>query len=180
MLTDPIIKDKVEELLGKPTPDIYLNVVEKMLESLLGYPITRNDYEERIEGTNSAKLYPKNLPIISVASVAIDEVSAPFSRWDQRTILLETPLQGFYNTYCKNRAVKIPAQVATVAYTAGWTPETFPDDLIYVAYRLLCSKFSTNTAKGLAAYKIDTISYTYLSHEESMSDVVNMLTGYVR
>lgn len=180
MLKEVVVKNKLAELLGTTPSDLQLGITQRILEGLIGYPLDLNDYEEDVEFIGSPHLFVSNLPLVQVQSVTLHDVEVPFVPRNKRSITVKACAKAASYEKFRSAMHKLPGDIFHITYSAGWTPDNFPDDLIYVAYRLLVSKFSNQSIHNLSSYKIDTIAYAYRASPEFDDEIRGALSEYIK
>ena len=182
LLKDPIIKSKIEELLGKTPNDIYLDIVWGRLTTVFGYELDLQDREEEKLGTDIPVLYLNYRPVRELIKISInktEEVLDEFEIYKERAIKYIGGCfraSGFDN--CVNSLVVGYDALVKAEYSAGYTVDDFPHDLLYACVLMYRNLEFNNSSKGnLKGYKISDISYTF--KENNDDEITDILTGYL-
>jgi uncharacterized phiE125 gp8 family phage protein len=142
---DTTFDSLIERLIGAASAQI---------ESYCGREFHIQDYSETRDGNASDIMFPEHTPIVSVASLAIDDEeidAADFKVYDHYIRLVE-------------RLFTAGALNVAIEYSAGYfdaATESPPADLEDACVQLVAFKFNLRTADGLRQTRVNEITYSY-------------------
>jgi hypothetical protein len=122
------------------------NLLQQMIDGVLDLfeaytnrKFARDVFVEVHDGEYSDKLFPKNVPITEINSIH----QSTDQTWDSTTVLAATDYVIAHNTYVQymtQRTLQWPQSIR-ISYTAGYTTDTFPQDLKLALIEQVAYKF---------------------------------------
>lgn len=183
LLLETQVRTKLEEIVGQ-TSDTFLDIVWDTLTGLLGYDISYGPRTSIVDGSDSDLVYLPNRPVKSLTAILINGDTkniSDFEVYGQRAIKwLNGIFIGDNLPYGSRVMADYFKMDVDVRYTAGFTADDFPSDLIYVS-SLLYKKIKHDVSESgkLSSYKIDTVAYAFKDSKEIDSKIQNILDRYI-
>lgn len=184
LLKSDSIKAKITSLLQVEPNDIMLDSVWDYITSYFGYDISSQDRKEEADSTDTDMLFLFYKPVTAIKEITIG--NSPIDLTDLE-IYAGKALKYLNGYFAGSKYIPMgsymglyPQSSIICEYTAGFTEDSLPSDLIY-ASSLLYKKLSHDlSSQGvLSSYKIDTISYGYKSQEDIQSNIDSILSRYL-